>query len=118
MNNQNYIRKAVELVGWKWDDSASGYDYVKPPVVSRGLVKEYWLRADDPIILDALAAQLVRQVDPHHHVDITWMTCEVRNGETGKRLAYVEFRGTTPPYEGCNRTMNTIKAIVDSGVLA
>lgn len=114
-NMNDYIRKAVELVGWKWDDSASGYDYVKPPVVSRGLVKEYWLRADDPIILDALAAQLVRQVDalPDYHFV----------SESYGRAAVIQYRnGTFVPHvitehTAADRTLNSIKAIVDSKVL-
>lgn len=113
MTDNGYIRKAAELAdGWEFDDDIHGKVWIRPNYYT-------YANNDDSqqVYVDALAAQLVRQVDPNHHVDISWMTCEVRDGETSNRLAYIEYRGTTPPYEGCDRTMNTIKAIVDSKVL-
>lgn len=101
MNNQDYIRKAVELAdGWRWLHR----DQVEVPLLNSAVVNPFekqWFH-------DALAAQLVRQVDA-----------------TGSCVVTVHGRGTelSPP-DGTwivrtahGRTMNTIRAIVDSKVL-
>ena len=105
MNDQDIIRKAVELAdgfglmpGWDeafyveqpWDELSSSF---KDP--------DQWM-------LDALAAQLVRQVDalpvPRFLVDSVGATLY---GEKGQ--------GTF--IRGPDRTMNTLRAIVESKVL-
>ena len=102
----DYIKKAVELAdGWEAADS----NHIRGPVHPTT-----WLIVPDGVpqyALDALAAQLVRQVDAK-----------------GGNLIVVKQASTTilgandpPIFKHCSygddRTMNTIKAIVDSGVL-
>ncbi len=104
----DYIRKAVEL--------ADGFDIVTE--------KDGTLRIDTPLfagypcpvphppqmVLDALAAQLVRQVDA---LDFPVMVIASRDA-----TSIVEPDETFySPSQNEGRTMNTIKAIVDSGVL-
>ncbi len=112
------IRKAVELAdGWELDVSPDGhtYDFIKMPAESKwsGLG---WARSTYQPTLDALAAQLVRQVDAHPKYYVM--------SETMGRCAVVVYRnGNFIPHilaeqEGQDRTMNTITAIVESGVLA
>jgi len=58
-------------------------------------------------ILDALAAQLVRQVDAAYF-DVRMQSCATTIFKEGKEFWQSSGKG---------RTMNTIKAIVESGVL-
>ena len=102
MNNQDYIRKAVGL--------ADGYDvglstdegcWIVPPHGKRDEWHSSW-----QWVQDAVAAQLVRQVG------ITGAHVVVGDGTAiriGSRLVGVS--------EGPDRTINTIRAIVDSKVL-
>ena len=89
----DYIRKAVELAdGFRWLHR----DQVEIPDLNNAVLRPF----EQQWFLDALAAQLVRQVDavlPQQD----WLTL------------------SRPFYKtnGPDRTMNTIKAIVDSGVL-
>ena len=115
------IRKAVSLaddLAW-WDDlqGNSFIDYMDGATVLRTFAP------DSQIILDYLAAQLVRQVDALEdlHVSIIPAGSEVwlqvwAHEPTGsvKRREAVRCIGSAT---GDDRTMNTIKAIVDSGVL-
>lgn len=101
----DYIRKAVELAdGW------SGPNGVGQVVTSGG---GYFGNIDDQEILDALAAQLARQVDAlgddlHLEVHRGW-TAMRKNGSSG-------WSDIAAAY-GPDRTMNTILTIIDSGVL-
>jgi len=102
----DYMRKAVELAyGWGFTDDGYIHDH-------HGMVS---MQQRDK---DALAAQLVRQVDATEHycfdsncdgaalVSQTW---DDPNPEHWKDIAFFDVVD--------DRTMNTIKAIVDSGVL-
>lgn len=119
MSNQVCIRQAVELADY-FGLSDRGYDgtWIEFPdnterlfqthngviVVSHPYLERYWL--------DALAAQLVRQVDAldtPDTVEVThntvWVGYRSKNNESWKKTT------------GSDRTMNTIKAIVKSRVL-
>lgn len=104
MTNQNYIRKAVELAdGWiAYDNSFLGGCYFAP---------HSYDRVPQPV-LDALAAQLVRQVDalPFEQEGKTYF-------EVNNIRAHLCTDITETEAEGSDRTMNTIKSIVDSKVL-
>ena len=109
MNIQAYVRTAVELAN-EWAMFADDID------------SPYCLWKSDPHAqecIDALAAQLVRQVDAIQYDDgfdpysvlIFKLVSEVR--EIIDQCDHVVAKS-----EGDDRTMNTIKAIVDSGVLS
>lgn len=102
MNNEDYIRKAVELAdGWSMSSN-----YVNSPTG----FQDHGECSQE--IKDALAAQLVRQVDETGdiRVDIYRDATQVfYEGPTDEEM--LDYSG------GHGRTMNTIKAIVDSGVL-
>jgi hypothetical protein len=113
----DYIRKALELVGWlKSDDEG---EYLRIPGQSLSAYFDETFAACDQYLLDALAAQLVRQVDELEDYDINLdfdgrTVCIVQyvpEGIGGKKL--ISFDAP----DGPDRTMNTIRAIVDSGVL-
>lgn len=96
MNDTDYIRKAVELV----DIERHPWDYYKMKDIDP---------PHEQFMVDALAAQLVRQVDA-----------------TGDMWLEIASNGAVRAWNDCSeiclsfaddRTMNTIKAIVDSGVL-
>ena len=101
MSDRDLIRKAVELAdGWFMQSNGSVFCPAVPE-------KCYPLSGTGPMA-DLLAAQLVRQVDaalPRYGV------C-VFDDET-----VVECRPAHVCVSGPHRTMNTIKAIVDSEVL-
>lgn len=120
--DQDYIRQAVELAdGWEFD-SNHAIDWIDVRD-ARGDIKFTTAIGDDiQETLDALAAQLVRQVDALESLSFpvadTWVDTEHK--QTG---VYRERFGELSPERlgiasGDDRTMNTIKAIVDSGVLA
>ncbi len=93
MTDEKYIRKAVELAyGWDLSD----------------LNDEFW-SGRRQMMLDALAAQLVRQVDALGSPRVAVFT------DGG---AMVDGSGAYAKCRGLDRTMNTIMAIVDSGVLS
>ena len=96
MNDQDYIRKAVELVPdeWPWDFFKADPDQTM----------------DQPL-KDALAAQLVRQVDALPFEDFHAFHLE-------RQRTYCNNDKGRGESIGPDRTMNTIKAIVDSGVLS
>ena len=93
----DYIRKAVELADTvaPWDFYQQNKDTIPCSTVE----------------LDALAAQLTRQVDDSggNWVCVEPTLTSIYDGGTGRDL---------PPASGPDRTMNTIIAIVDSGVLS
>ena len=99
MTDEDYIKQAIELAdGW----SISEGRFFVPPFFN--LSTEQLQQSD----LDALAAQLVRQVDALGYVEILIFACG-----TEVRLSGQEHVARI----ASGRTMNTIKAIVDSGVL-
>ena len=96
MSDQDYIRKAIDLADdWGWTGPSST-DRLHP--LSQAFC-------------DALAAQLVRQVDALilYRVRIEPTGTFMDHEGTGERMA--------DSYLGIDRTMNTLKCIVDSGVL-
>ncbi len=119
MNEQDYIRKAVELAdGW---ETTRNDGFILPSWSANS-----WAYPHVPQhILDALAAQLVRQVDATTGFYLSIATKQKR------RFLFWELEKTTYVFQeegqlekvvswsasGPDRTMNTIKAIVDSGVL-
>lgn len=113
MNDEQYIRKAVELAGWEYDDNTlTGRSFVELPKIEREskmMLASKWLDTEDPVLLDALAAQLVRQVDA--------IDCDVEI--TCGEIAVCDPYGSILERrdEVGDRTLNTIKCIVDSGVL-
>lgn len=112
MSDTDYIRKAVELAdGFQW----RGETYLgrtNDPAILVDTPAGTTFPCDDQFMLDALAAQLVRQVDALDNY-------YVLSGHDGSQ---VEYEDELEAYcvcttEGPDRTMNTIKAIVDSKVL-
>ncbi len=109
MNDQDYIRKAVELAdGWadnNWREIQGipdGAGFVAP------ITEGYF--PNNETFLDALAAQLVRQVDALNRYDV----------RISKRCTLMYDDPAMAAQWGSsddNRTMNTIKVIVDSEVL-
>ena len=96
------IKKAVELAdGWELTG-----EIVYPPWTHASVA----MHCSNPstIIMDALAAQLVRQVDALEH-------CEIL---TSPRQSYViRHAKIESNAEGPDRTENTVNCIVDSRVL-
>lgn len=102
------IKKAVELADNFELDSINAY-YWHDPSNGEGF-DGIATDSDDPSqwFLDALAAQLVRQVDGSD----AWFECN-----DNKQVRIGNDDGLDHWEGGPDRTMNTIKAIVDSGVL-
>lgn len=115
MNDQDYIRKGASLS----DDDFCLYEDSNGAIFFHG-TPSYPINPDNAPqwFLDALAAQLVRQVDA-----IFAHACQCEKGFTAVRTYKAKRDGVTPIWQdvmasyGPNRTMNTIKAIVDSAVL-
>ena len=102
----DYIRKGVELAdGWSMQRN-----FVITPIEDIDL---FHVDSLPQMQIDALAAQLVRQVDelPAMSFEIfqTWSRLTLLDAQAMPRE---EFYG-----RDSDRTLNTIKAIVDSGVL-
>ncbi len=118
MTDNEYICKAVELaVGWNCD--VANYCAVAPD-------GEYWHwacnTAKGEIYRDALAAQLVRQVDALPAPSPDYVRRSIM-GIWADSVSLIEFKGgsydeTLIETDDADRTMNTIKAVVDSGVLS
>ncbi len=103
MTDQDYIKAGIELAdGWsiKGDTGIYGPDGFRMG----------WVDKPFQFGLDALAAQLVRQVDEHHEVF-------AKRTKTHVCSALVDGGNSLAMQRGPDRTMNTIKAVVDSGVL-
>lgn len=103
-SDSEIIRKAVELAdGWQYQEKWFAYI----PGLTDG-VGEPSQSLDEQFVLDALAAQLVRQVDALDWSDFesqpTWCALFTK----GDRVSLKS---------GPDRTMNTLRAIVQSGVL-
>jgi len=102
----NVIRKAVELAeGWRLSDDNQPLIYLIDEIESDEMSFMSW--SYPQWMLDALAAQLVRQVDA-----INEFTCVCAQ----EKLTFVYGTGYWKA-EGPDRTMNTLKAIVESKVL-
>lgn len=111
MNDQDYIRKAVELAdGWTHDGCEVSL-WITSPETFGG----FWV--ENQCLVDALAAQLVRQVDARWTDGYRFASDdEMRSVVYGPK--FKAFKGYVNSIEqGPDRTMNTIKVIIDSGVL-
>ncbi len=108
MNDQDYIRKAVELANGFGGDSFSMW--IDALGTNIGSVSDY--SEPEQWALDALAAQLIRQVDAtHHYAVITDIeNTQIEDWKSGTGIMIIKSNGY-------DRTMNTIKAIVDSEIL-
>ena len=107
MTDADYIKRAVELAdGWE-SHGATIF----------GNEHHTFLTLDDQVGLDAVAAQLVRQVDA---LDDYFFVCDEDKSVTvGVDDRDFRSAGTVLAEETSDdRTMNTIKAIVDSGALS
>ena len=113
----DYIRKAVELADG-WDTTRMGNQRIKVfaphgeggehPLTDIGYI-------DQQHVIDALAAQLVRQVDAlNSDVNVFIYRKLTEVGNPTNCCGVWPVLGES---EGPDRTMNTIRAIVDSGVL-
>jgi hypothetical protein len=102
MNDQDYIRKAVELADgwWFYSDGTYRVDF---------LVGTFTLSDIPQGHQDALAAQLVRQVDAAKYQMIIYSGSQSEIYDV-----YEQDKGRA---SGPDTTMNTIKAIVDSNIL-
>lgn len=100
MNDKQIIQSAVELAdGFEWD--------IERDVLVSTQYGQLNMVHDEPMMLDHLAAQLVRQVDA---------LGKKRNGMCDVLIWQMKHEGECmdwPP----DRTMNTLRAIVESGVL-
>lgn len=124
MNDQDYIRKAVELAdGWRInlhsdvDENANPFE---TEVMWNPSVGSHKLSDPGQTILDALAAQLVRQVDALDADADPEFIRPVLIHIFADSTTINDCRQMPPPhleYDGPDRTMNTIRAIVDSKVL-
>ncbi|MCK5641588.1 MAG: hypothetical protein KAJ19_12370 [Gammaproteobacteria bacterium] len=111
MNDNDYIKAAVELAdGFEWHDGEPGGIYwPKVPLEANESGLYIWSSLEYQPVLDALAAQLVRQVDAIRGSGVI----------VGPYKSGIYFEGGTKHEfdSGEDRTMNTIKAIVDSKIL-
>ena len=105
MTDEEYIRAGAELAdGWAWEVEDDG-SYLDGPDMG-------WHQDCISIVAkDALAAQLVRQVDALDPLYVIHIAAEIT--EIYLDNASLAVAG----YSQDDRTMNTIKVIVDSGVL-
>jgi len=119
----NYIKAAVELAdGFGYDDcKIHDWDYVRLPDDSTAMhdLGGPLFRTTYHPALDALAAQLVRQVDALDGYSVgVGSQFDQANRAAVYGRKFKAWRGYLISDEsGPDRTMNTIKAIVDSGVL-
>ena len=101
--DQDLIRKAVEL--------ANGFEVQGDWLCYQGyLIALCKIDRPNQVCLDALAAQLVRQVDATKH----WFECSTNRGA---RVWLKDGSGKVFSRVGDARTPHTIRAIVESGVL-
>jgi len=110
MTDQDYIRKAVELADG-WQLHPKNHAFVGP---TWPIQFSFNGRHQTPQqVKDALAAQLVRQVDALDGWELEAWPNETTLHPRGLGTEFDSCRFV----EGKDRTMNTIKAIVDSKVL-
>ena len=99
MNDAWYVQKGVELAnGFSYEPNGKFKSYVTGPDM------DYEIDVIPAHFKDALAAQLVRQVDASEYT----FSSNVDHGASVGLIKHIE---------GQDRTMNTIRAIVDSKVL-
>ncbi len=114
VEREDYISAAAELVGWLVDSNTlTGRNFIELPQMSRETdlgISAHWRDFEDPVAKDALAAQLVRQVDVIEWPNNVFLTLE-------RKRCYCNNNAGSGESRGHDRTMNTIKAIVDAGVL-
>lgn len=120
MNDKQIIQAAVELAdGWSLVHIYDGEDWGQEFGDNSGVPTQQVLIQDPHKFqssLDALAAQLVRQVDA---LDRGAFHCEPTRGIVCEVTKHYPFsHKTTEVAEGPDRTMNTLRAIVESGVLS
>ena len=113
MTDEEYIKAAITLAeGWRlnrFDGDLVVIDGLRLGWPTHRLVDDkVWARP----VLDALAAQLVRQVDATNEYLFA-------SAYPGWSSVVPKGNHSTPlaTHEGSDRTMNTLKCIVDSGVL-
>lgn len=107
MTNDEYIRKAVELAeGWHFKFTEYGEAFGSGDSMA-GIWSLLEVAHPYQPVLDALAAQLVRQVDSVG--GLVWFR--------DRREVFVFKHDEQARNVDDDRTMSTIKAIVDSGVL-
>ena len=105
------IRKGVELApGWEAHGTANsfyckGFGWYCPDDGFDEYGKDRWF-------LDALAAELVRQVDALNNAYMSFFADETRCNYEKEDGTQITFRS-----KGKQRTTNTLRAIVESGVL-
>ena len=111
MRDSTYIKRAVELAHWQTTRLGNQRIAVFMPTDDKETVQRIGY-LDEQYVLDALAAQLVRLVDAldtPHTIQVShnrvWSGYRSKSAETWKIT------------QGPGRTMNTIKAVVDSDVL-
>ena len=103
------IRKATDLAdGFTWDELSELGHYWIGVIQANGDGDKTWFHYEDPVVVDAVVAQLVRQVD-----ETEWKV-HVYKGQTiicnGKDEDYCIHKGD-------DRTENTLRAIIDSRIL-
>ena len=115
MNDADTIKAGVELVGWSYtrlgDQRLAVFIPHPEPTPGGELLRIGYL--DEQHVKDALAAELVRQVDA---LEGGAFHCEPNKGIVCGSYED-ESHYTIAVAEGPDRTMNTIKAIVDSSIL-
>lgn len=105
MTDEKYIRKAVEL--------ADGWSLRKDTLTTP---TGYFGRPEDQETRDALAAQLVRQIESPKYIAEFYLDM-ARGHVAVRRIVDIDEAIDVSACYAEGRTMNTIKAIVDSGVL-
>ncbi len=114
MTDKDYIRAAVDLIGWFFT-FVGEHECVSSPVSTPdGESPITFIGATtEQHVLDAIAAELVRQVDSTDYgITFDGEMCEVSVWGSEKFTPIVKSSSYGP-----DRTMNTIKVVVDSGVL-
>lgn len=110
MTDQDYIRNAVELADGFENQINEAGNYIEIHDVPYARIYLDVPRQDNQWVFDALAAQLVRQVD---ELSDYWVITRPHR----TRIMAGLISGIFKEAEGPDRTMSTIKAIVDSEVL-
>jgi len=108
MTDEEYIRKAAELVGWGYTRPMHSADTPYLFIPSGPTIG----KRTDQHTLDALAAELVRQVDALETHRVESHAASVMVYET-----HYPVNHAIAVRHGPDRPMNAIKAIVDSKVL-
>lgn len=116
MSDKDIISKAVELAdGWEWserdNDRCFSRHFGEPGSLEYKhdfVAFHFDCKEDVKFGLDALAAQLVRQVDAIADFRVDSFFDYVEVAQRGRSLGRCG---------GPDRTMNTLRAIVESGVL-